>query len=346
MNAYPELANNLLESFSDPDSIIYFPPTQEDEASWDTPTTTSSRRVIRTKMDLPLNIGDSTIISRPDSGSEENIMILDLAQSLHLQIDSTPEHQREFRIANGKHVKALGRTMANCCFAKDPTVELRCCFYIFHQLISPLIMGMAFLEETQTLAKYRYRLESRMVPPALPFQLCNLDYPRRRLYCLADLQPKLANADTGSELDLMSLDYVQRRAFAIQQVDTIDSTVQFADGSLAQLAGKVQVDISIGHESSTLYSREFHVLEGLTCDILLGENFLDATTVFQSYSQAFTLDADDDGVCEVNAIVWFNVLESSLARVFHKNTSGLEPSFGKSRSQFIEERAVSTNDKV
>lgn len=331
-----------MDGFSDPDSVIFIRPAQdEDETMKTTPTLMISKKVNRTRMDLPLIIRDSTIISRPDSGSEENIMMLDLAQSLNLQLDSTPEYQREFRMANGKYVKALGRTTANCCFAKDPMVELRCWFYVFQQLISPLIMGMAFLEETQTLERYRHRLEIRMIPRALPLQLCSLDYPRRRLYCLADSQPKLANADTGSELDLMSLEYVQKRGFTVQQVDTTDSTVQFADRSLAQLAGRVQVNISIGHEGSTWYSRVFNVLEGLTCDVLFGEDFLDATAAFQSYSQAFELDTDDDGFCEVNAIVWFNVLESSLAQVFCKNAPGSDPPSGKSRSQHIEMTEVS-----
>ncbi|KAL9002109.1 MAG: hypothetical protein Q9188_004949 [Gyalolechia gomerana] len=334
--AHPELANKLLDGFSDPESLIFFPPAQDEDdpgMEQDVPRLLSDEDRIqpRTRMDLPLIIRDSTIISRPDSGSEENIMVLVLAQSLHLQLDSTPERQREFRMANGNLIKAIGRTMADCYFAKDPLVGLRCCFYVFEQLISPLIMGMPFLEETQTLASNRHRLEPRMVPGALPFQLHSLDYPRRRLYCLADLQPKLANADTGSELDMMSLNYVQKRGFAIQEVDVRDSMVQFADGSLAQLVGKVQVCISIGKGSNAPYSREFYVLEGLTCDILLGEDFLNSTAAFQSYSQAFELDADDDGLCEANAIVWFNVIESNLSRVFYKNISESDHSSGKSQ---------------
>lgn len=242
--AHPKLVNNLLDGFSDPESLIFFPPAQDEDdpgMEQDVPRLLSDEDRIqpRTRMDLPLIIRDSTIISRPDSGSEENIMVLDLVQSLHLQLDSTPERQREFRMANGNLIKAIGRTMADCYFAKDPLVGLRCCFYVFEQLISPLIMGMAFLEGTQTLASNRHRLEPHMVPRALPFQLYSLDYPRRRLYCLADLQPNLANADTGSELDMMSLEYVQKRGFAIQEVDVMDSVVQFLNGSLAQLVGKV-----------------------------------------------------------------------------------------------------------
>ena len=93
--------------------------------------------------------------SRTDSGSEDNIMRKDLVVQLNLEMDSTPEHQKEFRIANGKFVKALGRIIIKCAFARDPSVELCCMFYIFKQLISSLIMGTSFLDETETLVRYR-----------------------------------------------------------------------------------------------------------------------------------------------------------------------------------------------
>lgn len=288
------------------------------------------------RMDLPMIIHKSTIFSRPDSGSEENIMLLDLALSLGLQIDRAPEVQKEFRVANGKTVKALGRTTVYCCFAKDRTVNLCCFFYVFQHLVSPLIMGMAFLDQTETLAKYRHRLEPRNISPTSPFQLCSLGYPRRRLYCLADSEPEFANADTGSEMNLMSLAYVRKRGFAVNEVDMLHSTIEFADGSLSSLQGKVEVEIRIGDESSAGHRMEFYVLDGLTCDVLVGEDFLNFTAAFESYSNAFFIDDDDDdGICEVNQIVWFNVLELGLARVFHGGTAAPHQSSGRVSVPYI-----------
>ena len=79
----------------------------------------------------------------------------DLVVQLNLEMDSTPEHQKEFRIANGKFVKKLGRIIIKCAFARDPSVELCCMFYIFKQLISSLIMGISFFDETENLVRYR-----------------------------------------------------------------------------------------------------------------------------------------------------------------------------------------------
>ena len=160
------------------------------------------------RVDLPMIIQGSTIISRPDSGSEDNIIAADVLSMLNLNMDTAPEHRKEFRVANGRSVWALGRIMVTCAFAKDRTLELHCTFYVFANLTSSLIMGMPFLDETQTLVKYQYRFQPRTIPSFGPLQLSSLNNPRRRLYCLVNSPPKLANADTGSEIDLMSLEYV------------------------------------------------------------------------------------------------------------------------------------------
>ena len=167
----------------------------------------SSRKTV-----LPMIVEGLTVNSRTDSGSEDNIMRKDLVVQQHLEMDSTLEHQNEFRIANGKFVEELGRIIIKCAFARDPSVELCCMFYIFKQLISSLIMGMSFFDETETLVRYMQRLQPRPVPlVAEPLQLCGLNNPRCRLFCVVDSQASIANTDTGSDIDLMSLAYVQRR---------------------------------------------------------------------------------------------------------------------------------------
>lgn len=163
--------------------------------------------------------------------------------------------------------------------------------------------GHAFSNETATLVKYRYRLQARSTPTAGPIQLSSLNTPRQRLYCLANAQPRFANADTGSELDLMSLDYVRKRAFLISSVELGNSTVQFADGSTADLVGKVRILIVLGTSEGPRVPTTFYVLEGLTCDILFGEDFLAETEAFKTYRNAFSLLQCDDDVVEVSPIV-------------------------------------------
>lgn len=268
------------------------------------------RRVV-----LPMIVQGSTIISRPDSGSEENVIAADLISRLRLDIDSSPEYQKEFRVANGKFVRALGRVVLEVAFAKEPTTQLFCTFYIFTHLITPMIMGMFFLDSTETLVKYKHRSQAYTPPTTGPLQLCSLNSPRCRLYCQANSEPKLANADTGSEVDLMSLAYVQKRSFDMTAVDTRSSAVQFADGSTSDLVGKVEIQTVLGTRDGPRLTITFYVLKGLTCDILFGEDFLYETEAFEIYRDAFSITADYEA-CDVNTIVWFNVAEWTLSRLW------------------------------
>ena len=265
-------------------------------------------------VDLPMIIHGTTIIARPDSGSEHNIIAVDVVLALKLEMYSAPENCKRFRVANGKSVWALGQIVINCAFAKDRTSELCCTFHVFENLTSGLIMGMPFLDETETLVKHQHRFQPRINPMYRPIQLNSLNSPRRRLYCLVESQPELVNADTGSDFDLMSLAYVLKRGFSMTAVGSSSSTVQFADGSTSELEGKVSVSIVLGASEGLGTFTTFYVLEGLTSDIILGEHFLDKTSAFETYRDAFSvLDCDDDAA-EVNGIIWFNKFESHLSR--------------------------------
>lgn len=265
---------------------------------------------------LPVIIQDSTIMSRADSGSEDNIMAAELAFWLNVNIDRSPEYQKLFRVANGNIIKAMGRIVITVAFAKEPSTKvLHCAFYVFETLISPLIMGMSFLNLTETLVKYKHRLQDIISLDAAPLQLCSLDTPRCRLFCQANMQPKLACADTGSEIDLMSLAYVQQRGFFMTAVDRGNSEVQFADGSTAYLAGKVEITIVLGTQSDAPYVTTFYVLENLSCDILFGEEFLDGTNAFDTYRDAFSLTDEDYGASDVNTVMWFNLAEWKLSQL-------------------------------
>ena len=277
------------------------------------------------KFDLPMIVNGSILISRPDSGSEDNIMVIDLANELELSVDAGAEHQKEFRMGNGKVIRALGKVMIDCAFAKEPNVRLRCIFYVFQRLVTPLILGMSFLDETETLSKNRHRLEPRSYVPRGLVDVCGLNSPRRRLFCIAESQPILANADTGSEVNLISLAYVQKRGFCIEPITTAPSMVQFADGSTSALLGVVSLSIVFGNLEGRRLNVVFHILEGLTCELLLGEDILNDNDVFRTYADAFSLEDNKENVFEINTIVWFRSVEeflSKLKNLYSKGSTG------------------------
>ncbi|KAL8703746.1 MAG: hypothetical protein Q9201_003071 [Fulgogasparrea decipioides] len=271
---------------------------------------------------LPVIIHNSTIMSRADSGSEDNVMAAELALSLNVNIDRDLKHWKMFRLANGNIVEAIGRVVIDVAFAREPDTTIpHCSFYVFEILITPFIIGMSFLDLTETLVKYKYRLQVIDPLDPGPLQLCSLDTPRCRLLCQANMQSKLACADTGSEVDLVSLPYVKQRGFIMTAVDLEDSMIQFADGSTGHLAGKVDITIVLGIRKDASFVTTFYVLENLSCDILFGEDFLDRTNAFDTYREAFSLIDEDCGASEVNTIAWFNPAEWRLLRLVRDQTA-------------------------
>lgn len=123
----------------------------------------------RKRVQLLIDILGSTYATCPDSGTQENIMAKAISDQLDMSIDDAAEHQKEFRMANGKVVKALRRTSVDCAFTKEPDSQHQSSFYVLKALIAPIIMGVAFLDATETLTKYkreilasgRYRLRNR-----------------------------------------------------------------------------------------------------------------------------------------------------------------------------------------
>ncbi|KAL2056130.1 hypothetical protein ABVK25_003773 [Lepraria finkii] len=97
-------------------------------------------------------------------------------------------------------------------------------------------MGMAFLDATETLTKYKHRLQSSLVPCTGSMQLYGVDNPVQH-----------------SEIDLVSLAYARRRGYYLEAVYFSDNRVQLADGSVAFLAGKVNISIFFGDFDSKFY---------------------------------------------------------------------------------------------
>ena len=292
-------------------------------------------------MDLPLLVDGNAVISMPDSGTEDNIISNDLVSQLGIMIDDQPENQKEFRLANSRITRAIGRVKLSFKFARDQKEEYQGWFYVFNTLLYPLLVGMAFLDVTETLTLHRHRLQPRCSPFNGPLRVAGLNNPKRRLYCwpkyiidtkgspVTQVERTMANADTGSEVDLISLALCRRKGMYLQPLGIREKEVQFADGSTSYLSGKVTIIIRIGdHDNaqSAEFRRDFYVLQDLTCDILLGEDFLEQTEVFEHYRDLITL-LDDDDISQVNGIFWANTPEQFLSEIGRR--SAPEPLTGQ-----------------
>ena len=281
---------------------------------------TKSRAVLYMLINSSAQLGSKIVAARADSGSEENIISFRLyhflRNKLQVYMDITPE-RRTFRFANGTTVEALGHVAFDCGFAEDvPPVKLSCTFYVFEKLVTDMIIGMSMLDETETLSKNKHRLtEVSVLAESLvsPVQLCSINNPKRRLGCTVGGQMVMANADTGSDLNLISLTYAQANHLSIAPVSKTVSSIQFAHGEVSWLEGKVTLLVNLGKQGMTDMNVDFYVLKDLTCDLIFGEEFLMEIDAFRTYKDAIEITKLND-FAALDTIIWLGSIERFLAR--------------------------------
>ncbi|KAH0559027.1 hypothetical protein GP486_004365 [Trichoglossum hirsutum] len=269
------------------------------------------RRGRQRKWDLPMLLRGSEVIACPDSGAEANFMSRETATSLGLNSEVDEEYSEVFVLGNGKPIASVGRVVIECSFARDPKENNTCLFHIFRVLVVPLIMGAKFLRETETFTRYKSRLQERAWSANLPLQVMHINGAKERFNCFLDSRLVFANADTGSEMDLMSKTYAESLVGRPIKPLESDTEVQFADGSTAKLVGQIPSRFSL-HESSSWTMKWFYVLAGLSCDVLLGDETLEDIDAFNLES-SICLGEDDDSLSGLNIILWLKRPERLLA---------------------------------
>jgi len=105
--------------------------------------------------------------------------------------------------------------------------------------------------------------------------------PRERINFIADRKELVAGADTGSDLDFMSLRCAREQGFKIDTSESARTRVMLADESVVETVGKVHVS-SIQLSNFAPFEMSFDVLPGLPCDVIFGEEFLDQIDAFNT----------------------------------------------------------------
>jgi hypothetical protein len=288
-------------------------------------------RQLQRKWDLPMILKGVEICACPDSGAEKNIILEETAIAIGLKDEIDDSNSELFTIANGKQIKSAGRVFVECAFARDPNVIKICVFHVFTRLVVPLIMGAGFLRETETLSLYRNRLQERPWIASLPMRVMHIDGSKERFKCYIDGNEVLANADTGSEMDLVSRNYALESRHNIKKLES-DTEVQFADGSIALLAGQIFSRFKTC-EREPWSTKWFYVLENLTCDVLLGVETLDENDAFNLDTSTVTTQQDSSGL-DLNTIFWAKSVERKLADVLNLGNKATSQKRGNSASEY------------
>jgi hypothetical protein len=285
-----------------------------------------SRKRAKTRISLPLtlnaNSGPATVMACPDTGSEENIISLDLAQALGYNIFTSPSQNKTFELADGRIVEAVGEIIAECSFGLETTPEavpMTLVFYVFMKLASPIIMGLAFLEQTRTLSKHRDRLIRVPRPAHQPIQVYSVGRPRNQLYCYLNKSYVPATPDSGSEVNLMTQSFASRKGLHIEIAKEV---VEFADGTVAVTSGVVRAKLAIrkNHniEYRTIPTADFYLIDDLRHDLIVGEDSLEELRVFTRGQHALFPSPYTIGPAGLNRIRHLGAVDDVLSWVKKK----------------------------
>lgn len=301
------------------------------------PSTPAARKQ-RKRLGLPLvfftNHEAVYITACPDSGSDDNIMSLETAHEFGLPImDIRDPLPRSFVIANGRTVSAVGQVRLKCAFGPvfSSTVLHECVFYVFPTLVVPMIMGLDFLHSTKTLSKHHYRLIEDWVPAMQALRVCSISRPKRQVVCRVGHYVGCATADTGSDMDFVSLDFVASRAFNVEESFM---EVEFADGSKTYITGVIKTNFSIGSVGDVEgfiprtqeMALELFVLNNLNADIIVGADTIQKLQAFSGHDDCFIPSMPRLGESDLNIIRYIGAVERGMFRAWEFLKDSLTPS--------------------
>lgn len=263
---------------------------------------------------LRVRIKDQDVLACPDSGSEENIISETCALEHGFRIRRKPKDKRKFEVGNGDIVRSIGRVWITVGLLGSPLWQKKRRFYVLKNCPVPMVIGMKFLREAEILTRHRHLLESCPAEMSNISSLLWIGSPRNRLRCTVDGRQLVATADTGSDLNLMSLACAEREGFRIDMCLEARTQIAVGNGKVIDTLGQVYVsnltldwrepeaeppeqsprgpanDVPLEPDpqggaylpqggDDDLYIT-FHVIENLPCDVVFGQKFLCDTDAF------------------------------------------------------------------
>jgi hypothetical protein len=185
-------------------------------------------------------------------------------------------------------------------------------FFVLDNCPVSIVLGRSFLRETEILTANRHFLESCPREMSEISKLLWIGSPRKEntMKCTIEGRELYGIADTGSDLNFMSLACAERERFTIDRQEEAKSLIQVGNGEVIETIGQVHVanlgldwrkPVSEGSQrekpgpspqdpdtswDEDMPSEEdelevvFHVVKGLPCDLIFGQQFLLDTDAF------------------------------------------------------------------
>ncbi|CAI0652912.1 unnamed protein product [Colletotrichum noveboracense] len=241
----------------------------------------------------------------PDTGSDDCVISSDFAYRLGQK--PIRDTEKIIVLANNKTVQSPGMIEVLWKFANSQTPHYIKC-WILPGCTKDLVLGFPFLETTETLTKFFHRVRKIKIATRLRSRL--IGKQKRRVAGCLGARVTTAVADTGSDLMLVSLEYVQRYCLEMNTGWENCTEVELADGTSTWTCGIVKSAMWTIRESIVC---DFHVLDGLAADVILCKDYLFDLNFFARHAgQFFDVDLDEN----ISLLCGVRLIE---ARPYHLN---------------------------
>lgn len=256
--------------------------------------------------------------ARPDSRSDQDIMTLAFAKENGFQIRRSKGNKGLFQLGNGKLVSSIGMTCVPLKLLGHGQSEERRWFHVLAKCAVPLIMGNGILKKIDL-----YRANKHLLVDC-PFSFGSLP----TLKWLGSIQGGVAftangrelkgHADTGSDLEFMSLRCAIQKGFKIDRRHGARTRVMLADGTEVETVGQVRIS-SVKISQFEGFEMSFHVLAGLPCEVIFSEEFVEQMDLFDIFPDL--IDSEDVDLYTLNTLVNLGPLQALLNRKWRKKES-------------------------
>lgn len=313
----------------------------------------------RRKM-VGMYLNDTPCFARPDTGSDRNIISAAFAADLGVEIHQSDNGNDQFVIGNGQYTESIGKAFIICRLPGGQD-DQSLWFHVMAKCSEPVIVGFEFVREVELYTKNKHLLvDCPSVAPPIP-SLTFMGSPKGRVEILADGKRLEACVDTGSDLDLMSINCTLQMGFHVDRSKR--NYVMLADQTIVETLGQVRVksielpqfDPPLDEQANLAIAEDptaeevdqakilstapddeedamiFHVLENLVCDVILGEEFLEQMDAFNTCG-IIERESDDFDSYESDTPLY--TPENFRSSVNHQNMSSHQYSFANHEQPF------------
>ena len=271
------------------------------------------REVRRTRRVLPLTIntphGPEPVNTYADTGSDVNIIPEVAAEEFGYQTSDFKPTRSYLKLPGGRSVEPIGEFTTSFWFGHriEPSERPeKITFYVLPGA-TVILIGAAVLHQTKTMTEHRNRLVPIHRTNISLSSLCSVGKPRMQVLCDVDHRLTVALADSGSDIDLVSPQFALDRSLEIHPSEHV---IELADGSHFVSYGFIRTTVSLGTLLDSAYVPhskvaiivDCFVFEGLSQDVILGEQTLDELCIFTENQHALVLASDTNATVELNRI--------------------------------------------